>query len=133
MTSIIRWITVFAFVVALSIPAISVVSAGGGTELEARLTSTSADPLASGKAKFEQRSDRTRFSAEVEDISTDGTGFTVTVNGSTVGTLNVVGGIGDLNLDTRDGQTVPDMSAGDTVEVTGPDGTLILTGTLQPK
>ena len=129
MTKIARWITVFAFVVALSIPAMSVVSAGGGTRLEVNLTSTSADPLASGKAKFEERSDRTRFSTEAEDVTASGP-LTVKVNGSMVGSMNVVAGVGDLNLDTRDGQSVPAMNVGDTVEVFDAAGVLILSGTL---
>ena len=78
--------------------------------------------LQSGDAKFESRSDRTRFSCEVEDVSGGGT-LTVKVDGMTVGTIALefdsATGLfgGDLNLDDRDGDTVPNMVPGDSIDV----------------
>ncbi|MFQ5804251.1 MAG: hypothetical protein ACE5JQ_15280 [Candidatus Methylomirabilales bacterium] len=105
--------------------------------LEAELIATNADPLASGKAKFESRADRTRFSTEAQDVSTDRMGL-VTVTRPGVGiiqsnNITIAGGVGDLNLDTRDGDIVVAMQTGDTVQVFDSAGNLILTGTLAPK
>ncbi len=111
--------------------------AGDRIRLEVRLDATNDDPLASGKAKFESRPDRTRFGTEVEDVSTDGDG-TVEVMRPSSGviqsnTITITGGFGDLNLDTRDGDTVTSMQIGDVVHVHDANATLILTGTLVTK
>lgn len=106
---------------------------GGGTEglgtsrLRGRLASTARDPLASGTAKWEKRSDRVKFSTEVEDVSTGGKHM-VTVNGLEVGNIIVTNGFGDLNLDSRLGHKVPLLTIGDKVEVYNPAGERILTG-----
>lgn len=101
------------------------------TEFQANLTATSAEPLASGKAKFERRGTRLKFSTEVEDLAHTST-IRVTVNGKVVGTAPVVLGAADLNLDTLNGQTVPSMGAGATVRVfNATTGTLILSGQLR--
>jgi hypothetical protein len=97
--------------------------------LEGRLTATAADPLASGTAKWESRPDRITFSCEVEDVTTTGD-HEVRVNGVTVGFVNVVAGFGDLNMDSRNGDAVPTMNAGDRVQVRNPSGRVILRGTL---
>ncbi len=105
------------------------------TKLEARLTSTAkGKSLASGKAKFEMRSDRIRLSVEVEDVLATKE-VEVFVNGASIGTvaIDAVGGA-DINLDSRDGDSVPILKAGDLVEVRATsDGALILSGTLEPK
>jgi hypothetical protein len=101
-----------------------------GTEearLEAELRATQSDPLASGTAKWEIRPDRVKFSTEVEDVTTSGN-HEVRVNGAVIGSVNVVAGFGDLNLDSRDGDTVPTMNAGDLVQVRNPSGRVILRG-----
>ena len=100
-------------------------------ELEADLIPTNADPFASGEAKFEKRDDRTRFEVEVEDVSSIGE-LDVRANGSSVGSITVdENGDGQLELDTRNGDTVPDLEAGDVVEVFNAVGDLILSGTLE--
>lgn len=119
------------------------VGAGGAnrTKLEVRLDATDVDPLASGKTKWEQRFEddgitleRQRTSTEVEDVSTIGA-HEILVNGASVGMSVEVDvlGFGDLNLDSRDGDTVIDMAIGDLIEVLNPDGDVILTGTLAEK
>lgn len=110
------------------------------TKLEVRMTATDADPLASGKTKWEQRLnedltlERQRTSTEVEDVSTSGL-HEVLVNGLSVDMFVEVDalGFGDLNLDSRDDDTVIDMAEGDLIEVANPDGDVILSGTLQVK
>ena len=98
------------------------------TRLEGALTAAGGG-LQSGKAKYEQRNDRTRLSVEVEDLALIGT-FTVKVNGTVVGTILVLLGAGDLNLDTRDGDSAPTLSAGAKVEVFASNGALVLSGTI---
>lgn len=111
-------------------------------KLEGRLSATSADPLASGKAKWEQRLEnatleRRRISVEVEDLSTTGAhAVRIFRNGGLVAEVTVsvdALGFGDFNADTRDGDTVAVLQAGDTVRVFNPGDVLILEGTLQPK
>ncbi len=110
-------------------------SLGGDVILEANLSSTQADPLASGTARWEMRADgRLKFSTEVEDVSIDGNGrVIVTRAGSGVvlrGTINIAGGLGDFNIDTDNGQSVPVMQSGDRVTVRNAERQLILRGRL---
>jgi hypothetical protein len=102
----------------------------GSGRIEARLHASSADPLASGHATWERRPDRVKFSTEVEDVSTSGA-HEVRVNRRTVGFVTVNQGFGDLNLDSRRGDKVPQMQSGDQVDVYNPAGTLILSGTMR--
>ena len=109
-----------------------VFASGAETKLRVRLTSTAADPLASGSAKFEMRPDRIRFSTEVEDVASV-SNIRVVAAGNDMGTLPIVAGFADLNLDSRDGDTVPVLSVGDLVQVFNTNGNvLILSGNLQP-
>ena len=93
------------------------------TRLKTGLMATSLDPRASGNAKWERRCsggriERDKMSVEVEDVSTAGN-YQIRLNGTCPGlfvSVNQVG-FGDLNLDTRNGQTVPELSSGDEVEV----------------
>ena len=101
--------------------------------LEVRLTATDVNRRASGTAKYEQRPDRRRFGTEVEGVAVNGTGR-VNVNRAGTNMLNrpiqIVNGFGDLNLDTQNGQTVPQLKAGDNVRVYNAKGQLILRGKL---
>ena len=120
------------------------VRASGGSppsvKAEIRLQSTSDDPLASGKAKSEQRTGRTRFSIEVEDVSTDGahsiriTRSATPIANSPVSVMVDTLGFGELEMNTQDspsGTLIPEAIAGDLVEVLRPvDGVVILSGTL---
>ncbi len=109
-----------------------VFAGGPETKLRVRLTSTAADPLASGSAKFEMRPDRIRFSTECEDVAS-ASNIRVVAGGNDMGTLPIVAGFADLNLDSRDGDTVPVLSVGDLIEVFNTNGNvLILSGNLQP-
>jgi len=97
--------------------------------LEAGLAATVADPLASGTARWESLTDRVTFTCEVEDVTTSGN-HEVRVNGVVVGFVNVVAGFGDLNMDSRDGDSIPTMNVGDRVQVRNPSGRVILRGRL---
>lgn len=99
-------------------------------KMEASLTPTAASRLASGKAKFEQRATRSKFSTQGEDLgaSFNGKTATVSVNGVVVGTARVALGGFDLNLDTIRRQTVPAIKKGDKVSVSI-DGVNVLNGT----
>jgi hypothetical protein len=99
---------------------------------EADLSATDVDPGASGRARFESRQDRAEFRVQVDNVSvTDA--VDVFVNGDFVGTIVLDDrGDGELDLNTRDGDTVPTLQDGDEVEVVdaADDTTLILVGIL---
>lgn len=97
--------------------------------LLAKLSGSKESPLTSGSAKWEKRPRRLKFSVEVEDVKTSGK-HEVLVDGITVGTVMVKDGIGDLNLDTEFGHRVPQMKAGQRVQVLNPSGIVILKGIL---
>lgn len=115
-------------------------SSSPSAKFEARLQATAADPLASGKAKGEQRTDRTRFSVEVEDVSSTGAHTVrITRDGTPIAdspvSLDVATlGTGQLELNTQDGAVnVPVVQAGDIVEVVNPNGDVILSAMLVSK
>ena len=115
-------------------------SSSSSAKVEKRLQPTAIDPLASGNAKGEQRTDRTRFSVEVEDVSTAGThAVRITRNATPIAnspvSLDVTTlGAGQLELNTQDGATgVPVVQAGDLVEVLDSNGDVILSATLVSK
>ncbi len=123
---------VLVVVLGMNLP---VFAGGNRTKLETRLTSTAeGEQLASGKAKFEMRSNRIRLSVEIEDfVATEA--VEVFANGASIGmaAIDAAGGA-DINLDSRDGDSVPILEAGDLIEVRATsDGALILSGTLAPK
>jgi hypothetical protein len=120
MTSKLSWLAVLAFVAVLGFAAVQTADAA---RLRANLTGTSA---ASGKAQWESRADRVRLSVEVEDVALpNGTVLTVTACGASVGTITLALGEGDLNLDTRDGQSVPTCSNGSSVTVSNGAATVV--------
>ena len=95
------------------------------------LRGTTAEPLAGGNAKWEMRPDRVKFSCECEDLAVASEIF-VFVEGEFIGSAVVDAfGVADLNLDTRDGQQVPEMFALDHVDVFDEAGNWILYGTLR--
>lgn len=104
------------------------------TRLESRLAATAErEALASGKAKFEMRPDRIRLSVEVQDVAV-AEQVEVFIDGDSIGIVAIVAGGADINLDIRDGDSVPVLGAGALVEVRDTsDGALILSGTLEPK
>ncbi|HEV2704363.1 MAG TPA: hypothetical protein VGV59_00475 [Pyrinomonadaceae bacterium] len=84
-----------------------------------------------GKAEFRRRLDgSTRFKTEVENVNRPaGTVFNVLVDGNRVGQI-VLGPFreGELELNTNDGQFVPNVVNGTTVTVTDQTGAVLVTG-----
>ncbi len=125
--------TVFTAAAVVLGTSLLVFAGGNRTRLEGRLTATSdQESLASGKAKFEMRGDRTRLSVQIEDIVAAGA-VEITVGGTSLGTVQINAvGQADVNLDSRDGDFVPVLEDGDVIVVTA-GGTVILTGSLHEK
>ena len=101
-------------------------------KLEAELVDDVTDED-SGKAKFEERiGDRIRLSIEIEDVPELCSDFTATIDGiDVIGDFEfdetTPGGVQcDLNLDSRDGDTVPAVVIGHEVIVT--NGVITLSG-----
>ncbi len=96
--------------------------AGGGTRLETEL---SGDTLASGKAKWEHRGNRTKLSVEAEDL----TGITATVSvfceTTWATSVAVDNGFFDLNLDSRVDRDVPNCDTTGSVTVAFDGGNTI--------
>lgn len=90
----------------------------GGSQVRLQARLAGAGTPASGKARFEARGSRMKLSVEVEDFIGAPGVASVDING-TVYTLQInAAGFGDLNLDTENGQSVPNLSGGGTVVVT---------------
>jgi hypothetical protein len=87
-------------------------------KLQANLTGST---LASGKAKYENRGNRQKFSVEIEDAKPNAS-YRIEVRSATglvfraVVTTNALGAF-DLNRDTILGQSVPAITAGNNVTV----------------
>lgn len=83
-----------------------------------------------GEADFQALADGNRkLGVEVEDVNlADGTMLNVLIDGSQVGTLTVMGHRAELELKTKDGQTVPAIVAGSQVMITDQAGHTILSG-----
>jgi len=100
----------------------------------ARLPRVEANPGAKSKADYVKREDRIKFSCEGEFLSGDFANVDVLWNGNLLGSAAVVGGVFDLNMDTRDGFEVPVMDVGDTITVVDQaTGAVLFEGTLRPK
>lgn len=90
--------------------------------LRGRMQSGAMHLLASGEGKFEKRNNRLKLSVEVEDLAAEfiGTSASINVGGDDLGTIEIVcinplampactlGGF-DLNLDSDNGDIVPDL------------------------
>ncbi len=121
-----------------------VANAGGETRLRAFLSTAVVDPLRLNVADFRQRSQGTRFSAEVHNVAELGTGRVIVkrTSGALLPAIVLEApiaivldplrgtGVGHLEMDSRLGDLVPVMAVGDTVEVWNALGELIRTGTL---
>ncbi len=121
-----------------------VANAGGETRLRAFLSTPDVDPFRHNVVDFRQRSDGTRFIAEVHNVAELGTGRVVVKRSSGAllpaivleASIAIVldplrgTGVGHLQMDSRLGDLVPVMAVGDTVEVWSALGELIRTGTM---
>ncbi|HEX8476007.1 MAG TPA: hypothetical protein VF666_18555 [Pyrinomonadaceae bacterium] len=104
----------------------------GEIRIEARLAGASINGLTpKGKAKWRSRDGRLKFNVEVEKVNLPvGTRLNVLVDGVKVGELVITTLLEhELELDTNNGQSVPQIHDGTTVVVTNQAGTTILSGT----
>lgn len=122
-------------------------NAGDETRLRAFLSNQVDDPFRLNVADFRQRPDRAGFRTEVRNVAELGTGRVIVMRRSDIAPPAVIldapiaivldpirgTGVGHLEIDSRLGDNVPIMVAGDTVEVWNPLGQLIRTGTLDSK
>lgn len=106
---------VASIVGAAAFGSIAPVHAGSGdSKFEAALIAPAAAGDVSGKARFESRPDRSKFSVEIEGFAPGRTYF-VSVNYVTVGQIVVdASGVGNLNYDSNfePGDVTPDFPAG---------------------
>ena len=101
-----------------------------GTTITAALHGSASFPNATGSAKFTKDGTKREFEAQVEHVrSLAGKRLTVFVHGTKVGTMRV-GNLGRAHLSrsTELGQSVPQVSAGNRVNVRTACGTLVATG-----
>jgi hypothetical protein len=101
-----------------------------GTTITAALHGSAGFPSATGSAKFKKDGANREFEAQVEHVrSLAGKRLTVFVHGTRVGRMTV-GNLGraHLNRSTELGQSVPQVSAGNRVNVRTAAGTLVATG-----
>jgi hypothetical protein len=99
--------------------------------LEAALTPTHADPRASGRVEFEKRSGRKDLRVDVQDITSTDV-VDVFADGRFLGQIALRGGSGRLELNSQNGDHVPNLRAGERVRVldAGDNAKVILVGTL---
>ena len=122
--------TAAAIMMATAVVAAPAEARGGGTTITAALHGSAGFPNATGSAKFKKDGAKREFEAQVEHVrSLAGKRVTVFVHGTRVGTM-MVGGLGKahLNRSTELGQSVPQVSAGNRVNVRTAGGALVATG-----
>jgi hypothetical protein len=113
---------------AVLLSALPTIASAQNTRIEAQLLGSESAPLASGRAKFEQRPNHTKFSVDAKGLqSYDGQTVRIIVNFEEVGTVVVKKGKINLKLDARKGDTVPTVNPGDTVRVVVGDGEVEIT------
>ena len=102
--------------------------------LKARLAGNAAGPT--GEAEFHSNPAKLRSSLEIEVEHVaipDNTVLTVVLHqgttDTTIGTMTLKGGEGELELSTEEGDKVPAVAKGDTLMIQFPAGTTILSGT----
>lgn len=94
----------------------SLLAQGGGGNNGIRLIANMSAGATKGKAKYEQRGNRRKFSYELQN-GVPGSVVSVRRAGSVVGTFTVDAfGRGKFELDTNLGQSVSIMAAGDVIE-----------------
>lgn len=117
--------------------AVTMIALGAGQVAEAKgitilasLSGGSSFPTAKGKAVYKADGGEREFQVEVENVkSLAGKSLNVYVNGAKVGSAKVNSlGEARLNLNTKNGNAVPQVAAGTTVRVTTSGGTLVVSG-----
>ena len=73
--------------------------------------------IADGRADYRERGNSMRLNVEVEDVSPNST-FNVEISGEPIGAISTSSfGVGELELNTNDGQVVPKILTGDLVQI----------------
>lgn len=124
---------------ALLSPSAAHAASGNAQELriQTRLTGGAINGVTpSGRARFRSRGTASNFSVEVQDVNlADGTKLNVTLmRGATsipAGSMTLALHIGEIDVNTNDGNLVPQAKAGDIVIVSDTAGTALLTGVLK--
>lgn len=84
--------------------------------------------VAEGEAEYKWSSRSRSLEVEAGDVNLpNGTTLTVSLNGASIGTMNLVDGEGRLRLSTKTG-TVPAIKPGDVLTISDPTGTTVLQG-----
>jgi hypothetical protein len=121
-------------------PAPAAAQSGGRRQevrIQTRLTGGAINGVTpSGSARFRSRGTSSNFSVEVEDVNLpDGTKLNVTLmRGTTVipaGSLTLALRLGEIDVNTNDGDIVPQGKAGDIVVVSDAGGAALMTGVLR--
>lgn len=103
---------------------------GGGSRVRITLASAATFANAKGTATYKVNGSEREFQVEVENIKKlAGQKVKILVNGAQVGSATVNSlGTARLNLNTGLGQTVPNIKAGDRIQVKTASGVLIISG-----
>lgn len=117
---------------------VTALAGGHETRLRGRLFAAPGQKRnAEGRAKFESRADRSRLGVEAQGTTNASMGGRVRIeigDFSAVVAFDPIARNFDLNLDSRDGDSVPTLEPGDLVEVFDDvTGALLLSGTVAPK
>ncbi|MDQ3851966.1 MAG: plastocyanin/azurin family copper-binding protein [Thermoproteota archaeon] len=108
--------------IAVSLLIFGIVQNSGATSSEIRIVAdlnppTNLGEMADGRADYRERGTSMRLNVEVEDVFPNST-FTVEISGEPIGTIRTSSfGIGELELNTNDGQAVPKILGGDLVQI----------------
>jgi hypothetical protein len=88
--------------------------------------------IADGKAEFRDRGSEEKIKVQIEDVAKNAR-FTVKIDGVKLGTITTNSfGTGELERNTNDGQSVPNVQKGDLVQVfRGTTTTVVLSGRFQ--
>jgi len=101
--------------------------------IQLAITAAGAAIDASGQSEARAQGAQQRFRVSIDARVADGTVYEVFVNSQLAGTITVALGVGELDLDNKDGATLPagvDPVCGiTTVAVASPGGEVILEGT----
>lgn len=94
------------------------------------LAATNADPFAFGEVKFARQNNFFSLQVKIERIFIYGS-HSLKVNGTVIATIEVSpDGVGELCLESHNGESVPNLSKDDVVELFNSVGMLILSGTV---
>ncbi len=125
-------ITVALAAVALMAAMVAQADSGFRKRITLSATAAGAQIDASGTAEVRASGTQQRFKVSMDARVADGTTFAVYANGNLAGTITIVLGAGELDLNNNNGNVLPvgvdPVSGIKSVEVKDGNGTLILSG-----